>query len=67
MNTKQLAESMLDGTLDYEPEDDAHVLAVDFIKLIELCERQWVVMQMHDCEFHDAAINDELKNLGAKL
>lgn len=67
MNTKQLAESMLDGTLDYEPEDDAHVLAVDFIKLIELCERQWLVMKMHDCECYDANIKCELNSLGAEV
>jgi len=33
MNTKELAEAMLDGSLNYVPEDDAWTIAEEYLKL----------------------------------
>jgi len=33
MNTKELAEAMLDGSLNYVPEDDAWHVAEEYLKL----------------------------------
>lgn len=33
MNAKELAESMLDGSLGYTPEDDAHFIAESYLTM----------------------------------
>ena len=35
MNAKQLAEGMIDGSLGYAPEDDAHFIAESYLKMHE--------------------------------
>ena len=38
MNAKQLAEAMIDGSLNYRPENDAHSIAKSYLELANLIE-----------------------------
>ncbi|MBV1929803.1 MAG: hypothetical protein KUG81_09880 [Gammaproteobacteria bacterium] len=39
MNAKQLAESMVDGSLNYRPENDAYSIAKSYLELAGLVEK----------------------------
>lgn len=47
MNAKELAEAMLDGSLNYVPEDDAHSIAESYLKMHEAVRGIYKLSQVY--------------------
>lgn len=56
MNAKDLAEVMLDGSLNYEPEDDAHFIAESYLKMHE------AVREIYELSTFGRPVEDALKS-----
>lgn len=65
MNAKQLAESMLDGTLYYDPKDDALYMASEYLeahKLLTLIRKNLIILPNRNdfiIDQIDALLGDE--------
>lgn len=47
MNAKEIAEGMLDGSLNYAPEDDAHFIAESYLKMHEAVREIYKLSQAY--------------------